>query len=118
MHAAQLMENVRCPAQNGSLFFNYKKHFSIILFALVDAKYSFFYADVGTNGRAKDACVFSKSTLEDAKQRSQCAGARRVPRRRRISRAPEFAKTLLEVRCAEPHAARVQLSLVARPTRG
>lgn len=60
--------SIRCPPQSGSLYYNYKKHFSIILFALVDAHYNFLYIDVGTNGRANDACVFGKSTLEQALQ--------------------------------------------------
>ena len=59
---------IRCPPKSGSLFYNYKKHFSIILFALADANYNFLYVDVGTNGRANDACVFSKSSLEEALQ--------------------------------------------------
>ncbi len=35
------------PRRSGSLFYNYKKFFSIILMAVVDADYKFIYIDVG-----------------------------------------------------------------------
>lgn len=53
---------------SGSEFYNYKGTFSVILLASVDANYCFRYIDVGTNGRANDAAVFSKSSLNDALQ--------------------------------------------------
>ena len=58
--------SVRCPVGSGSQFFSYKKTFSTILFAIADAHYRFLYIDVGTNGRVKDAPVFSKSTFCEA----------------------------------------------------
>lgn len=58
--------NIRCPAESGSQFFNCKKTFSTILFAVVDARYNFLYIDVGTNGRANDASVFSKLAFSRA----------------------------------------------------
>ena len=58
--------NIRCPSLTGSQYFNYKKSFSTILFAVVDAKYNFLYFDVGTNGRVNDALVFSKSSFNAA----------------------------------------------------
>ena len=58
--------NIRCPAKTGSQFFDFKKTFSTILFAVVDARYNFLYIDVGTNGRANDASVFSKSAFSRA----------------------------------------------------
>ncbi|CAK1597470.1 unnamed protein product [Parnassius mnemosyne] len=57
---------IRCPPNSASEYFYYKKNFSIILFAVVDANYNFIYIDVGTNGRANDTCVFEKSTLNEA----------------------------------------------------
>lgn len=57
---------IRCPGNSGSDYFDYKKNFSIHLFAVVDAKYNFIYIDVGTNGRANDASVFNKSTFNEA----------------------------------------------------
>jgi len=39
---------------------NYKKHFSIIWMAIVNANYEFLMVHVGTNGRASDAGLFSE----------------------------------------------------------
>ena len=53
--------------------FNYKGTYSVILLASVDANYCFRYVNVSTNGRANDAAVFAKSSLnaalEDVKNR-------------------------------------------------
>uniref|UniRef100_A0A8D8TUQ0 Nuclease HARBI1 n=1 Tax=Cacopsylla melanoneura TaxID=428564 RepID=A0A8D8TUQ0_9HEMI len=57
---------IRNPPHSGSEYFNYKGSFSIILFACVDANYCFRYYDIGTNGRANDASVFTKSSLNMA----------------------------------------------------
>lgn len=61
---------IKCPANSSADYFNYKKSFSIILFAVVDANYNFLFIDVGTNGRANDAHVFSKSAFNVALERS------------------------------------------------
>lgn len=58
--------SVRCPPMSGSEYYNYKKTFSIILYAVVDARYNFSFIDVGTNGRVNDAAVFSKSAFNVA----------------------------------------------------
>ena len=63
--------NIRYPPNSGSVFFNYKKTFSVILFAVVDANLNFLYVDVGTNGRVNDAQVFSKSAFYQALERNQ-----------------------------------------------
>ncbi|XP_026821628.1 protein ALP1-like [Rhopalosiphum maidis] len=57
---------LRAPFHSGSNFYNYKGSFSIILFALVDDQYCFKYIDVGSNGRASDGGIFSKSSLKNA----------------------------------------------------
>lgn len=51
------------PANSGSLFFNYKHTFSVVLMALVDADYKFISISVGGYGKDSDAGIFAKSTL-------------------------------------------------------
>ena len=53
------------PNKSGSLFYNYKNFFSIILFALVDADYKFLYVDVGAEGRASDSTLWKNSDLNN-----------------------------------------------------
>jgi hypothetical protein len=43
---------------SGSLFYNYKHFFSILLLALVDANYCFIAVDVGAVGKTGDSNVF------------------------------------------------------------
>jgi hypothetical protein len=55
----------RCPRKSGSLYFNYKGFYSIVLLALVDADYKFIWADVGGAGSASDAQVYNDSELKE-----------------------------------------------------
>lgn len=57
---------IRCPRNSGSLNFNYKHTFSVVLLALVDANYKFIYVDVGCKGRISDGGIFNRSTLSHA----------------------------------------------------
>ena len=42
---------MQVPAKSGSLFFNYKKSFSIVLMAISDADYKFTLVDTRNTGR-------------------------------------------------------------------
>lgn len=37
----------KCPPASGSTYFNYKKFYSVVLLAMVDADYKFLWADIG-----------------------------------------------------------------------
>lgn len=52
-----------CPKKSGSLFFNYKEYFSIVLLAMVDANCKFLFVDVGAYGKEGDSTIFSSSKI-------------------------------------------------------
>ena len=52
------------PNKSGSLYWNYKNFYSIILFALVDADYQFLYVDVGAEGKASDSTLWNASSFK------------------------------------------------------
>ena len=54
---------IKKPDNSGSLYFNYKKYFSLILFAMVDADLRFNYVEVGEPGKAGDSTIFRESPL-------------------------------------------------------
>lgn len=54
---------IRCPYKSGSMFFNYKHTFSVVLMAMAAADYSIIYFDIGCNGRISDGGVFNQSSL-------------------------------------------------------
>ncbi|XP_050313123.1 uncharacterized protein LOC126748138 [Anthonomus grandis grandis] len=52
-----------CPQNSGSLFFNYKSFFCIVLLAIVDAEYKFVCIDVGSYGKEGDSNIFNKLSM-------------------------------------------------------
>ena len=54
---------IQVPPNSGSLFFNYKKHHSICLLAVVDALYRLVVVAVGAYGKQSDGNVLSHSTF-------------------------------------------------------
>lgn len=52
---------IECPFNSGSKYFSYKKTFSIVLLALVDADYKFTILDIGGLGKNADGCIFANS---------------------------------------------------------
>lgn len=51
------------PAKSGSLYFNYKGYFSVVLLAMVDATCKFLIVDLGSYGKEGDAGIFKKSKM-------------------------------------------------------
>lgn len=45
------------PANSGSYFYNYIGQHSVVLMAIVNAKYQFMYIDIGMKGRISDLGV-------------------------------------------------------------
>jgi len=56
---------IRKPANSGSVYYNYKGYFSIVLMALVDAQYRFVWVDIGGDGSMSDAQIYNSSELCD-----------------------------------------------------
>ena len=54
---------IKKPADSGSLFYNYKKFFSMVMMAVVDADYRFIWLSVGSYGSSSDGQIFRDSEL-------------------------------------------------------
>ncbi|CAK1599206.1 unnamed protein product [Parnassius mnemosyne] len=56
-------EVLQAPVNSGTEFYNYKGHFSILLFILADANYKIRFVDVGCQGRISDGEVYKNTKL-------------------------------------------------------
>ena len=54
---------IQCLFNSGSLFYNYKSYFSIVLLAVASADYRFVMVDVGSYGNSNDSGVLNHTTL-------------------------------------------------------
>jgi hypothetical protein len=57
---------VKCPRNSGSLYYNYKKFFSVVLQAVVGADYRFLFVDMGGFGQQADGGTFMASAFGQA----------------------------------------------------
>ena len=54
---------ISSSANSGSMFFTYKKTFSLVLLAICSTNYKFLMVDIGEAGRQSDAGVFADSNV-------------------------------------------------------
>lgn len=54
---------IQAPPNSGSKFYNYKKHYSVVLLGLVDSEYKFIAIDSGAYGKECDSSIFIDSDL-------------------------------------------------------
>lgn len=52
---------IKKPPGSGSLYYNYKNFFSIVMLAVVNSDYEFLMVDVGMNGRVSDGGILNNS---------------------------------------------------------
>ena len=53
------------PPRSGSVYYNYKGYYSIVLMAIASADYEFLYVDIGAEGKASDGGTWRKCTFHD-----------------------------------------------------
>ncbi len=76
------LDGMHCQVQrfghSGSLFYNFKSYFSVVLLALVDANNRLLHVDIGGACGSNNAGILQASTFQDAMQ----SGALNLPKQR------------------------------------
>ena len=54
---------IQCPVNSGSLFYNYKSYFIIVLLVVTSADYRFVMVDIGAYGSSNDSGVLNNTAL-------------------------------------------------------
>lgn len=54
---------IKAPINSGSLYYNYKGFFSLVLMAICDARYVFSFVDIGDYGSNNDSGIFRRSSI-------------------------------------------------------
>ena len=62
---------IKCSSHSGSMFFNYKHYFSIVLQGLVDDHYIFISIDVGGYEKQSDGGTFQASKLSKLSEKNK-----------------------------------------------
>lgn len=78
-------KHIRCrkPRNTGATYFNYKGFYSVILFAVADARYRFLFVSLGHVGRESDSTIWRNSSfkadLDDPANPLNIPAARPIP---------------------------------------
>jgi hypothetical protein len=51
------------PEHSGSMYFNYKDYFSIVLLSVADSEYRFTFVDIGAYGKDYDSTIFKETSF-------------------------------------------------------
>nr|CAI5851850.1 unnamed protein product [Callosobruchus analis] len=57
---------INCPKNSGSLYYNYKSFYSVVLQGVADANYKFIAVDVGGYGKQSDGGTFQASDFYES----------------------------------------------------